>query len=153
VSRAVDKEELIKLLEPPLQALGFELADLDVHTGRNGLLRVYIDHEPEGVTLADCELVSRQLGAFLDVADPLPGSYVLEVSSPGLDRRLRTVAHFQRFVNEPVKVELREPRDGRRRLSGRVSGVEGGTVVIEAEGEIWRLELQDIAMARLVPQV
>lgn len=153
MSRAVDKEELIKLLEPPLQALGFELADLDVHTGRNGLLRVYIDHEPEGVTLADCELVSRQLGAFLDVADPLPGSYVLEVSSPGLDRRLRTVAHFQRFVNEPVKVELREPRDGRRRLSGRVSGVEGGTVVIEAEGEIWRLELQDIAMARLVPQV
>ena len=61
-------------------------------------LRIFIDREAGGVTLADCERVSEQLGAFLDVEDPLPGSYVLEVSSPGLDRRLRTLAHFERFT-------------------------------------------------------
>jgi ribosome maturation factor RimP len=86
---APGKQELIELLEAPLKALGFELVDLDIRLGRNGLLRLYID-KPDGVMLADCEFVSHQIGAFLDVEDPLPGSYTLEVSSPGLDRRLRT---------------------------------------------------------------
>ena len=83
MGQTVDKERLIELIEPPLAALGFELADLDAHLGRRGLLRIFIDRE-QGVTLEDCERVSAQLGAWLDVEDPLPGSYVLEVSSPGL---------------------------------------------------------------------
>jgi len=151
MSQAVDKERLIALLEPALAALGFELTDLDAHVGRRGLLRIYIDREP-GVTLADCERVGEQLGAFLDVEDPLPGAYVLEVSSPGLDRRLRTLAHFQRFEGEQVRVELKEPQDGRRRLTGRLAGTEGKVVLVEADGELWRVNLDDIAVARLVPQ-
>lgn len=151
MGQTVDKERLIELLEPPLAALGFELADIDAHLGRRGLLRLFIDREG-GVTLDDCERVSEQMGAWLDVEDPLPGSYVLEVSSPGFDRRLRTVEHFARFVGEQAKVELRDARDGRRRLSGLLKGTEGADVLIEVDGEIWRVALDDIAMARLVPQ-
>jgi ribosome maturation factor RimP len=151
MGQTVDKERLIELLEPPLAALGFELADLDAHLGRRGLLRLFIDREG-GVTIEDCGRVSEQLGAWLDVEDPLPGSYVLEVSSPGFDRRLRTVAHFARFIGQPVKVELKDARDGRRRLSGRLTGTEGGDVLIEVDGEVWRVALNDIAVARLAPQ-
>jgi ribosome maturation factor RimP len=147
----VDKERLIELIEPALAALGYELTDLDAHFGRRGLLRVFIDRK-EGITLADCELVSEQLGAFLDVEDPLPGSYTLEVSSPGLDRRLRTPAHFERFAGERVKIELKVPRGDRRRLTGTLRGIEGETVTVDVDGEEWRIVLTDIAVARLVPQ-
>src|SRR5262245_61291018 len=150
MGQTVDKERLIELLEPALAALGFELADLDAHGGRRGLLRIFIDRE-SGVTLADCERVTEQLGAFLDVEDPLPGSYVLEVSSPGFDRRLRTLAHFERFNGERVKVELKDPREGRRNLTGRLGGVEGGEVLVDVDGATWRLALRDIAVARLAP--
>jgi ribosome maturation factor RimP len=151
MGETVDKERLIELLEPPLAALGYELADLDAHLGRSGLLRIFIDREG-GVTIDDCSRVSEQLGAWLDVEDPLPGSYVLEVSSPGFDRRLRTPAHFARFAGENVKMELRDPRDGRRRVSGRLQGAEGEEVLIEVDGEVWRVALNNIAVARLAPQ-
>ncbi|HUL81186.1 MAG TPA: ribosome maturation factor RimP, partial [Gammaproteobacteria bacterium] len=130
MAQTVDKERLIELIEPPLAALGFELADLDAHLGRRGLLRIFIDRE-QGVTLEDCERVSEQLGAWLDVEDPLPGSYVLEVSSPGFDRRLRTLAHFARFAGQRAKVELRDAHGGRRNLTGRIEGTEAGHVLIE----------------------
>ena len=150
MAQAVDKERLFALLEPAVAAMGFELADLDAHLGRRGLLRLYIDREG-GVTLDDCQRVSEQIGAFLDVEDPLPGSYVLEVSSPGFDRRLRTAAHFERFSGENVKIELKDARDGRRRFTGKLVGMEGGEVMLEADGERIRLPIGDIAVARLAP--
>lgn len=152
MGQTVDKERLIELLEPAVAALGYELTDLDAHLGRRGLLRVFIDRPDGSVTLADCERVSDQLGAFLDVEDPLPGSYVLEVSSPGLDRRLRTLAHFERFNGELVKIELRDARDGRRRMTGRLQGTEAGEVLVDVDGTLWRVPLKDIAVARLAPQ-
>jgi ribosome maturation factor RimP len=151
MSQTVDKERLIELIEPPLAALGFELADLDAHLGRRGLLRIFIDRA-QGVTLEDCERVTEQLGAWLDVEDPLPGSYVLEVSSPGFDRRLRTLAHFERFAGERAKLELRDAREGRRKLIGRLAGTDAGQVLIEVDGEVRRVPLNDIAVARLAPQ-
>ncbi len=150
MGQAVDKEHLIELLEPAIAAMGFELADLDVHLGRRGLLRLYIDRDG-GVTVDDCQRVSRQVGALLDVEDPLPGSYVLEVSSPGFDRRLRTRAHFERFVGEQIRIELRDPRDGRRNFAGRLAGVEDDDALLEVDGEVWHLPLNEIAVARLVP--
>jgi ribosome maturation factor RimP len=102
--------------------------------------------------LDDCQKVSEQIGAFLDVEDPLPGSYSLEVSSPGFDRRLRTLAHFERFKGEQSRIELKDPRDGRRNLLGQLAGVEGSVVLLEVDGEVWRLPLNDIAVARLAPQ-
>jgi ribosome maturation factor RimP len=152
MGQSVDKEQLFALLEPAVAALGYELTDLDAHTGRRGLLRLYIGRKDGITTLEDCERVSEQVGALLDVEDPLHGSYVLEVSSPGLDRRLRTLEHFERFNGEAVKIELKDARDGRRRLSGRLAGVEAGEVLVNVDGEIWRLALRDIAVARLAPQ-
>ena len=149
MDHAILKRQLIDLLEPPVEALGYELADLDVRVGRHGLLRIYVDKE-DGVNLADCELVSRQLSAFLDVEDPLPGHYVLEVSSPGLDRPLRTLEHFRRFRDCRAKVRLREPRESRRMLNGRLLGIRDESIVMDVDGEIWRLQPAEIASARLV---
>ena len=150
MAQAVDKDRLFELLEPALAAMGFELADLEAHFGRRGLFRLYIDR-PGGVSLDDCQRVSEQIGAVLDVEDPLPGSYVLEVSSPGFDRRLRTLAHFERFSGEQARVELKDALDGRRRFTGRLAGVEGSTVLLEVDGELTRLPFGDIAIARLAP--
>jgi len=150
VNQAIDKQGLLELLEPVVRMLGYELVDLDVRFGRNGLLRLYIDKEPN-VTLADCELVSGQISAFLDVEDPLPGSYVLEVSSPGFDRRLRTAEHFRRFRDEQVRIELVRPRDGRRRLKGRIGAVAEDTVTVEVDGVDWHVDFDEIGTARLVP--
>lgn len=139
------------MLEPPLQALGFELVDLEARTGGDGLLRLFIDREPS-VTLEDCEFVSQQIGALLDVEDPLPGHYVLEVSSPGLDRRLRTPGHFARFAGLTIRVELKAPLDGRKRFKGRYTMADERTIEIDVDGMTWRLSLDDVAVARLVPE-
>lgn len=151
MNRAIDKQGLIDLLEPPLQSLGYELVDLEVRTGGDGLLRVFIDREPS-VTLADCELVSQQIGALLDVEDPLPGRYVLEVSSPGADRRLRTPEHFARFAGFEARIELNAPLDGRRRFKGRYTMPDERSIEIDVDGTVWRLPVEDIAVARLVPE-
>ena len=149
MDHAVQKQRLIDLLELPVEALGYELVDIDVRVGRKGLLRVFIDKEA-GVNLSDCERVSRQLSAFLDVEDPLPGRYVLEVSSPGLDRPLRTLEHFRRFRECQAKVRLREPRESRRMLNGRLLGICDESIVMDVDGDIWRLQPAEIASARLV---
>ena len=149
VSRTTRKDRLVQLLERPVQALGYELVDLDAHVGGQGLLRIYIDQEA-GIDLSDCELVSRQLSAFLDVEDPLPGQYVLEVSSPGIDRPLRTPKHYQKFQSHEAVIRLREPRDGRRKLTGCLLEADEETVVIEVEGRSWRLDLAEIESAHLV---
>jgi ribosome maturation factor RimP len=108
------KVELANLIEPTVVNLGYELSDLELKLGgRDGIVRVFID-KPEGVDLTDCEIVSKQLSAVLDVEDPLPGHYTLEVSSPGLDRKLTKPEHFQRFLGELVRVKLRFPLAGRR---------------------------------------
>jgi ribosome maturation factor RimP len=149
--QTLHKERLIELLEPPLQALGYELVDLEARIGENGLLRIYIDHA-SGIDLDDCERVSRQLGALLDVEAPLSGSYRLEVSSPGFDRPLRTADHFERFVDHRVKVRLDRALEGRKSFTGELRGVDGDDVLIDVDGKRWNLPLADIATARLVPE-
>lgn len=148
--QATEKNRLIALLEAPIQALGYELVDLDWRSGRRGLMRIFIDRA-DGVTLEDCETVSRQIGALLDVEDPVPGSYVLEVSSPGLDRRLRKAEHFERVMGQEIKIQLQRAQDGRRRFRGRLRGLEDGIVSIDVDGTEWRLPLADIDIATLVP--
>ena len=146
-------EELSRLLEPAIQRLGYELCDLEVKLGgRDGFLRVFID-KPEGIALEDCEVVSRQISAMLDVEDPLPGHYTLEVSSPGLDRRLSKPAHFQRFLGERVKVKLRFPQDGRRNFSGALTAANEENIEVEVDGEAYSLPIKTIESARLVPSV
>lgn len=145
--------ELARLLEPTVESLGYELTDLELRVGgRNGLVRVFIDR-PEGVGLDDCETVSRQVSALLDVEDPVPGHYVLEVSSPGLDRKLTKPAHFRRFVGEEVRVQMRFPVGGRRRFRGRLLAADEETIEVEVDGTAHRLPMATIDSARLVPSL
>lgn len=144
-------DELAVLLGPTVERLGYELADLEVRLGgKSGLIRLFID-KPEGIGLEDCEKVSRAVSALLDVEDPVPGNYYLEVSSPGLDRKLRKVEHFQRFIGQIVNVKLRFPLDGRRRFRGKLLSADDENIVVEVDGESYSLALTTIDTARLVP--
>lgn len=146
------REKLMALSEPLLAHLGYELVDLEYAPGRaHALVRVFIDG-PEGVGVDDCEHVSHELAALLDVEDPVPTGYTLEVSSPGLDRVLRTPAHFLRFVGERIWLELRAARDGRRRYTGRLdaSGPEG--IELNVDGAMVAVKFAEIGRARLAPQ-
>ena len=146
-------EELNGLLEPTVAALGYEISDLEVKVGGpDGVIRVFIDSS-DGVGLGDCEKVSRQISAFLDVEDPIPGHYVLEVSTPGLDRRLTKPEHFQRFTGEDVRVKLRFPLEGRRNYLGALKGVDSDNIEVEVDGESHTLPMETIESARLVPTV
>ncbi|MGB5620921.1 MAG: ribosome maturation factor RimP [Gammaproteobacteria bacterium] len=149
-----DVTELITLLEPDIRSLGYELVDLELNTGgRNGVLRLFIDSE-SGITLDDCEKVSHQVSALLDVEDPIPGHYSLEVSSPGVNRRLRRHEDFARFVGERVKIELGRPTAaGRRRFAGVLEKVEPDTVTMQVDDEHYELPFVDIALARLAPEI
>ena len=143
--------ELAELLEPALGRMGYELADLEVRLGGSGgLVRVFID-KPDGIDLADCEKVSLAVSALLDVEEPVPGKYDLEVSSPGLDRKLTKIEHFQRFMGEIVKVQMRFPIAGRRRFRGKLVSLDDENIVVEVDGEPHSLALATIDTARLVP--
>ena len=147
------RETLISLLESPIWELGYEVVELEYHPqGRGGLLRIFIDREG-GVTVDDCEKVSRQVSGVLDVEDPIPGAYTLEVSSPGLDRPLRKPADFARFVGAQARIDLSLPIEGRRRFSGTLKGCEAEEVSIEVDGVLHRLPLSNISKARLVPSL
>ena len=144
-------DELQKVLEPAIERLGYELTDLEVRLGgQGGLLRRTID-KPDGIDLEDCEQVSQAISALLDVEDPVPGNYNLEVSSPGLDRKLTKVEHFQRFAGEIVKVQTRFPIEGRRRFRGTLVSSDEENIVVEVDGESHSLPLKTIDNARLVP--
>jgi ribosome maturation factor RimP len=145
------KEELTALIEPAIERLGYELSDLELKVGgQEGMMRIFID-KPEGIDLEDCENVSRQIGAMLDVEDPLPGDYALEVSSPGLDRKLTKPAHFQRFMGEDVRIKLRFPLQGRRNFRGTLRSADEENIEVEVDGESHSLPLATIESARLVP--
>jgi ribosome maturation factor RimP len=121
------------------------LADGEGATGVDG------DEPPRGVDLEACESASRELSALLDVDDPIPGHYVLEVSSPGIDRPLFDAAQFARVIGQEVKVALNTPLDGRRRLRGKVQAVDGEHITLEAEGKNWQFEHAQVDSARVVP--
>jgi ribosome maturation factor RimP len=147
------RDALIALLKPVVEGLGVELWELEYVPGRgNGLLRLYIDSE-EGVTLDDCERVSRAVSELLDVEDPVPGHYTLEVSSPGLERPLRTAAHFARHVGERVFVELAEPVAARRRFKGLLVAAGGDLIEVEVDGRRHELPIAGIRKAHVAPDV
>ena len=144
-------EELQKLLIPTIEGLGYELMDLEARlSGGSGVLRIYID-KPEGIGVEDCEKVSLAVSALLDVEDPVPGHYDLEVSSPGLDRKLTKPEHFQRFEGKVIKVQMRFPIEGRRRFRGPLVSSNEENIVVEVDGESHSLPLATIDTARLVP--
>lgn len=145
------RDQLVELLQPVVTGLGYELWELE-YTARSGgaLLRLYID-SAHGIALEDCERVSRAVSGAMDASDPIPVAYTLEVSSPGLDRVLRTPEHFARFKGEQVRVEMAAPVDGRKRFTGRLINVAEGQVALEVEGGTVSLSIDGIHKARIVP--
>ncbi|MGA8707279.1 MAG: ribosome maturation factor RimP [Steroidobacteraceae bacterium] len=149
---ALLREKLIALSEPLLEQLGYELVDLEYAPGRShAVVRVFIDR-PRGVGVDDCERVSHELSALMDVEDPVPIAYTLEVSSPGMDRVLRTPAHFQRFVGERIWLELKAARNGRRRYTGRLEATSPQGIDLTVDGAMVAVTFAEIGRARLAPQ-
>jgi len=143
------RERLIALIEPVLVRLGYELVELEYAAGRSqAVVRIFID-QPAGIAVEDCERVSREVAALLDVDDPIPTAYTLEVSSPGFDRVLRTAAHFERFVGSRVFVELKAPRAGRRRYTGMLQAVNATGIEIEVDKQKVEVPFGEIGKARL----
>ena len=143
--------KLTSLLQPLVEDLGYEFVGLQYSGNpKHPVLVIYID-SPDGIAVEDCAKVSREIAAILDVEDPIAGKYRLEVSSPGMDRPLFTLAQFQQFSGEVAQISLFAPRDGRRKYKGKILGTEEGKVKMEQDGLEVMLDLGNIAKARLVP--
>lgn len=149
--------EIAALLAPTVESLGLELLGAEyLPAPGSATLRLYIDvpadaEEGRLVGIEDCEAVSREVSAQLDVEDPITGNYTLEVSSPGIDRPLFTAAQFERFIGESAKVTLQLPQAGRRRLQGRILRVDGSNIVFELDGAEFMVAFDNIDKAKLVP--
>lgn len=143
-------ERLAGYITPALEPLGVQLWGVEfASAGSRMVVRVYIDAE-DGVSIAACAKVSRTLGAVFDAEDVLPGAYVLEVSSPGLERRFFTAAQMAAFVGSMVDVRLYEPQDGRRHLRGQLAGVEGDDILVDEAGQVTRVAFNRLKGAHLV---
>ena len=128
---------------------GIEVLEVEFKgSGGNQLLRISIDR-PEGVSHADCELVSHQVGTILDVEDVVSGHYTLEVSSPGVERKLLKPKDYIRFQGKKAKVVLREPLENRRHWEGTLAGLEDGALLLEAAGRTVRVPLEQVQRANL----
>ena len=152
-----EKKSLLReIVEQAGAELDYEVVDLlFTKEGSRRVLKVFIDR-PGGITLKDCEVFSEHLGAVLDEKDPIPGSYLLEVSSPGVDRPLTKPEHFQRFAGEPAELRLYSPWQGRKRIKGILAGwsaEEDGAVLLEAGGEKLAIPWHMVAKARLDPEI
>jgi ribosome maturation factor RimP len=144
-------QKLNELLQPLVEDLGFEFIGLEYNPNpKHSVLRIYIDHE-NGVGIQDCETVSRETAALLDVKDPIRSHYNLEVSSPGLDRPLFTPAHYSEFTGYEVQINMYAPQDGRRKFTGPILSAGESSVNIEQDGSEVTLEYDNIAKAKLIP--
>lgn len=138
---------LQQLLEPVVTALGYELVGVE---RINKIVRVYIDR-PEGINISDCERVNNQLEGMLEVENPIRGQYTLEVSSPGIDRPLFTLAHYTKFIGHKIKIRLTQPVSARRTLSGILQRVEDHSIILLTEGVEHKLPYDQIQKAHVVP--
>ena len=164
---ALDIDKIREIAERVAASSGLELVELEMRGGGKArMLRVFIDKQPDGVTHEDCASFSREFGTLLDVEDVVPGdSYLLEVSSPGLDRKLYKAADYQRFTGRLVKLSTFQPINGNRHFEGRLEQFTDGKLILDlaavkqsrkkgaplAEGKI-EIELANVEKANLVPE-
>jgi ribosome maturation factor RimP len=152
-----DQTHLWELFEPVINGMGFDLIEIEHFPNpKHGVLRLYIDKpegsDSKGVMIEDCSAVSRQISALIDVEDPISGQFNLEVSSPGLDRPLRRLQDFQRFIGSLVKLKTVMPLDGQRNFKGRLLQATEDVIVIETDTEELSLPMSSIEKARIVPE-
>jgi len=138
-----------EILEPLLTARGFELVDVEyVKEGSSKYLRAYID-KPGGITIDDCEVVSRELSDRLDEENFIEEAYILEVSSPGLGRPLKKEKDYQRSIGQEIEIHLFQPEDGEKEFNGILKAYDAKTVTIEEQGQERVIERSHIALIRL----
>lgn len=139
------------MLQPVVESLGYEFWGLEYIQGRGATLRIFIDRDSgEGVSVDDCALVSHQVSGVLDVEDPIPGEYNLEVSSPGMDRPLFTLEQWGRYIGEDIQIRLLAPVAGKRRLTATLTAIEGDDVLLDVKGEALRVPFAQVDRATLV---
>lgn len=147
------EQKLTDMLRPAVEETGKELLGVEfISAGNNSVLRLFIDHE-DGINVDDCAEVSRQVGAILDVEDPISSEYNLEVSSPGIDKPLFEMAHFQSVIGETVNVKLSMPLNGRRKFKGTLVAIENDTLIVEVDGVEHELIINNVDKANLVARL
>jgi len=147
------KEKIKEIIEIPILKKNMELVDLEWRRERNGwVLRIFID-KPGGITIADCVKISSIVGEILDKENIIHRSYILEVSSPGIERPLVKKEDYERFKGEKAKIILKTPVSGRRNFTGIILGIKKDLVQIEVEGRIWEFSLDNIKKANLQPEI
>lgn len=137
-----------ELLEPILRERNLQLVDIEFVFGKRPLLRIYI-YNPEGTSIDDCEWVSKRIGAALDVEDIIESSYILEVSSPGLDRKIRNPHEYEIFKGKSIKVKTSKPIEDRNVFKGVLKGLKDGMVIVEENGKDISIPLDEITFAKL----
>ena len=142
--------ELLNLLRPGVEALGFELWGLEYNAGgKRPMLRIYIESD-NGISVDDCAAVSRQVSGIMDVEDPIKSEYTLEVSSPGVDRPLFDLSQYQRYVGHKIKLKLRYPFEGQRNYTGVLAGIEEEDIVLQVDEHELILPVETVDKARIV---
>jgi len=162
---AVDLDQIHAIVERVAASSGLEVVEIELRGGKSRMLRIFID-KPGGVTHEDCASVSREVSTIFDVEDAMPGgAYTLEVSSPGLDRKLLRAADFERFQGSRVKLTTKEPVNGNRHFEGRLEGFAAGRLTLDLsearkkfrprqqEIEKLEIELANVEKANLVPEI
>ena len=144
-------QDFTALLEPVVESMDYELVGVEFHTSENhAVLRVFIDHE-NGITVDDCAKVSHQVSALLEVEDPIVQAYDLEVSSPGINRRLFKLTDYIKFAGQKAKIKLAVGLEGRKNFSGALEGVDDNNqVLINVDNETYSLPFHDISKASLL---
>ncbi len=146
-------QDLTALFQPVVESMGYELVGVEFHGGEHhGILRLYIDRE-KGITVDDCAAVSHQISALLDVEDPIPQAFDLEVSSPGINRPLFKLPDYEKFNGLKAKIKLSVAQNGRKNFSGILMGTKQENVLINVDNEMFELPFHDIAKANLVGQI
>lgn len=144
--------QLEDMLRPVVEGLGYEFWGIEYRsTGRHVLLRLFIDDADDGISVEDCEKVSRQVSGVLDVEDPIQGEYTLEVSSPGMDRPLFRPEHYRAWVGHMVQIKLRMAFEGRRKFKGLLNGMDGDDVAVIVDDHEYLLPFESIEKANIVP--
>lgn len=148
------QQQLTDMFEPTVSALGYELLGVEyIPQGKHSILRVFIDSD-NGINLDDCQQVSRQLSGILDVEDPIKGEYNLEISSPGTERPLFSIKHFEQFIGQPVALRFHGMVEKRRKLKGHIIAVEDGKLTISELGTELEFvfDFDEVDKANIIPQ-
>ena len=147
------EQKLTDLLRPSVEETGKELLGVEfISAGNNSVLRIFIDHE-NGIDVDDCAEVSRQVGAMLDVEDPISSEYNLEVSSPGVDRPLFELSHFEAVIGQTINVKLGMPLNGRRKFKGLLVALEDNKLIVDVDGIDYELAITNVNKANLVAKL